>query len=344
LKYIWQKNQGRSLARNLGISLSKGKYVAFLDSDDKWHPDKLLYQVQTLEERRKKESDIALVCSSVMLIDGEGNLLTSRPSGRINHIQKLRLEDYLSKSQIFGPLSNIICFRDFVIEVGGFDEDIDFGEDRRLLIKLREKYKFIYLDRPLIYVRQHNVNHQGFAVKEEIDKKAADYEKIIERFPKSRVTLFKINKALAGSYEQAAYSYFYYHDWESGKKFLEKAIKLDVEFIEDQQRIIHLVASMGFESALNNVRKTVSDLLNYFVDVYYINLMNLWPNGLLSLPSVKMKTFAAFCHILLCDKNIPKTRKEIIHLSMQAFTYGRYLRSITTWKILLINLIKLNEK
>jgi glycosyltransferase involved in cell wall biosynthesis len=51
LIYIWQKNQGRSKARNLGISISTGKYLAFLDSDDKWHPEKLMNQVKSLEER-----------------------------------------------------------------------------------------------------------------------------------------------------------------------------------------------------------------------------------------------------------------------------------------------------
>ena len=55
-----QINQGQSVARNLGISLANGKYIAFLDADDVWFPVKLEYQVNYLE---KNSSVGALYCS-----------------------------------------------------------------------------------------------------------------------------------------------------------------------------------------------------------------------------------------------------------------------------------------
>ncbi len=344
LKYIWQNNQGEAKARNHGISLSTGKYLAFLDSDDKWHPEKLLYQVNMIEGRRNKDSNIALICSSVWLIDENGRLISSRLSGRKKNIEKLQLEDYLYKPQIFGPSSNAVFYNEFVKEVGGFDEDIQFGEDWGLLIKLREKYKFIYLDKPLTYIRVHKVNQQSFPNHELIENKLSDSIKIVDRFPKAKVDVAHINYAKAQFYEKTAYWYFIYHDWENGIKNLILAGELDAGSIGNKNKVIQRIASAGYESALYNIEKKVPDLLRYFEQFYYVNLAKIWPNGLLSDPGVKKKTVAVFSQIMVHDNNIIKTRKEKIQLCRQAFSYNRYLRSLSIWIIFLSNILGLTGK
>ena len=51
-KYIYQKNRGPSAARNRGVENSSGEYIAFLDSDDAWHPKKLEIMLSLIEKNR----------------------------------------------------------------------------------------------------------------------------------------------------------------------------------------------------------------------------------------------------------------------------------------------------
>lgn len=69
-RYIWQENAERSAARNTGIMAAKGEYVAFLDSDDLWLPDKLEMQMQLL----RRDPGMVMVVSWYEWI-GERNVL-----------------------------------------------------------------------------------------------------------------------------------------------------------------------------------------------------------------------------------------------------------------------------
>ncbi|HEY5957340.1 MAG TPA: glycosyltransferase family A protein, partial [Polyangiaceae bacterium] len=68
IRYLWQTNQGESAARNHALSLAMGQYIAFLDSDDLWLPDKLTKQVALLEQRQ----DIGAAFCQAWIINEHG--------------------------------------------------------------------------------------------------------------------------------------------------------------------------------------------------------------------------------------------------------------------------------
>ena len=73
ITYILQPNQGVAIARNTGIRNSESEYIALLDSDDEWLPEKLELQMRTIE----KNNDVGLVHTNDIQISEEGNVYGS---------------------------------------------------------------------------------------------------------------------------------------------------------------------------------------------------------------------------------------------------------------------------
>ncbi len=71
------QNHGAGVARNIGIKNSKGNYIAFLDSDDVWHKDKLKYQIKFM-----KKNKINLCSTSYRIIDEQGKILKLRKTDK----------------------------------------------------------------------------------------------------------------------------------------------------------------------------------------------------------------------------------------------------------------------
>jgi glycosyltransferase involved in cell wall biosynthesis len=148
--YLRQPNSGPAKARNAGIRLAKGKYIAFLDSDDLWLPEKLELQYRFLEQT----ASIGLVFTDVMWFSNGQVLLPS-----------LRERYQLYSGQVFEKLlfdnwiatSSVLVRRECLEEVGGFDEDpqIMYVEDWNLWIRLARQYQFALVDKVLVKRRYH---------------------------------------------------------------------------------------------------------------------------------------------------------------------------------------------
>ncbi|AZV69029.1 glycosyltransferase family 2 protein [Bacillus cereus] len=90
-----QKNGGAAIARNIGINNAKGKYVAFLDSDDLWLPEKLEKQLEFMQN-----NDIAFSFTSYQIINQDGTL-----TDKVVHVPEKINYNGLLKNTIIGCLT-----------------------------------------------------------------------------------------------------------------------------------------------------------------------------------------------------------------------------------------------
>ena len=141
VQYIHQPNNGVSSARNKGIQISQGSWIALLDSDDEWMPEKLEYQSRFIEVNRNSS-----FCHT--------NEIWIRNGVRVNQMKKHKkyggdiFKHCLDICRI-SPSSAIIK-KDVFEEVGAFDESLTVCEDYDLWLRVTAKFNILFLDEPLI--------------------------------------------------------------------------------------------------------------------------------------------------------------------------------------------------
>ena len=141
-------NSGAAVARNVAMSMATGQYIAFLDSDDVWLPDKLSTQIQFMQE-----NDYKFTCTDYEQIDETGRRL-----GKIIHCRKKA--DY-NRVLLDCPIGNSTVMYD-VTQMGKFEvPNIRKRNDDALWLKMLKSEKFIYgLNQVLV---QYRVRHDSIS-------------------------------------------------------------------------------------------------------------------------------------------------------------------------------------
>lgn len=172
LKYIkHEKQKGGSESRNTGVAASSGKYLAFLDDDDEWLPDKLQLQIDLF----KQNPDAGLVYSGYYYVEAKTNSVFRefRPE------KKGMLDDRLLQENCVGTTSTAVVRKDCFEDVGGFDANLRGCQDWDLWIRIARRFPIDYVAKPLVRFLNHDVR-----ITHDVNAKIQGKERLLDKiFP-----------------------------------------------------------------------------------------------------------------------------------------------------------------
>ncbi|KGJ94224.1 glycosyltransferase family 2 protein [Thalassotalea sp. ND16A] len=151
IKYIkHNKNRNGAVARNTGLEYAKGKYIAFLDSDDEFYPDRIEKLVSVIQKCDSNTPAVYTGCEFYRM--GKRYAKFSSPkSGNF-------LVETLACSFMFCTGSNIFIRKEVLDELAGFDESFERHQDYEFLVRLFQKYSIHAVSEVLVIKNNENFN------------------------------------------------------------------------------------------------------------------------------------------------------------------------------------------
>jgi glycosyltransferase involved in cell wall biosynthesis len=150
---VHQANGGLVVARNAGIAIARGRYIALLDADDEWLPQHLAACVDVMEKR----SDVGLVHANIERINVDGSKRLAVKRFWTNELDPFATV-YLRREHV--SCSTAVVRRDLIDRVGHFDVAFNrIGcEDRDMWLRCAAETGFVFIDDVHLRYRTHNEN------------------------------------------------------------------------------------------------------------------------------------------------------------------------------------------
>src|SRR5690606_21798433 len=146
ISIIYQRNKGLNITNNIALRVSRGKYIMRLDADDFLEHNAL----EVMSSKLENNPELGLVFPDYFLIDSVNTL--------IGEVQRLNFSNEVSLLDQPAHGACTMIRRDFLVALGGYDEDYTCQDGYELWIKFISHYKVENINKPLFYYRQHGNN------------------------------------------------------------------------------------------------------------------------------------------------------------------------------------------
>jgi len=220
IKYFYIPNQGVSRARNYGIRRARGEFIAFLDADDLWLPEKLEKQLNVF----KAYQDCMLVFTEELVFDTNGFR-----KARFLKKEKLMKGDVVKNIFIYSNVttSTVMVRRDVFQEIGYFEENLKAAEDDNLWMRIAYKYTIHLLDEELIHYRLTE-NSLSRSSSNLLDGVCKNIELIENKYPDLRRHLGRatLRKKKSFMYSSHGYYLFSVGDYTMARRYYLRSICL----------------------------------------------------------------------------------------------------------------------
>ncbi|MCP4370178.1 MAG: glycosyltransferase [Deltaproteobacteria bacterium] len=209
IKFFETKIPGASAQRNFGISNAKGSYIAFLDDDDIWHPEKLNIQIGFLEQH----PEISMISSGNIRIGYD--IKIDRPKWILGDLYK----KLFMKSFISTP--TVLVKREVFDRVGCFNENYKRAEDYDLWLRISRCFHLAHTKTPLTWIRKSKNRLSD----NKIDLRNSAIKVIQENYDPEKISQRKLNRRISGIEISLGRRYIKSGNKQEGKKQFLSAIK-----------------------------------------------------------------------------------------------------------------------
>ncbi len=200
IMYHYKENGGIASAKNAGIGLSQAEFVAFLDHDDLWAPDKLQLQMECFNENPQ----VGLVYAKYTSFRDGKELRTKPEKGYSGWIFK----ELLSKS--FIQTSTVVVKRECLDAVGPYDESFSLGDEYDMFLRIARKFQCGFIDKGLTRYRVHDTNaskngflfdNENLGVYKKVYNNCTDLDGVEKKILRKRIARYSM-KVAEGLYRQ----------------------------------------------------------------------------------------------------------------------------------------------